>query len=119
VTVIGTVPDATILDAGIVAVRTVEEPKLVVVATPFQLIVAPLTKLEPFAVRVKLDPPAAVEVGEIDASVGTGFEALVTVKFWLPEVPPPGAGFTTVTSEVVAVVRSDAGIVAVSDVADP
>lgn len=37
-----------------------------------------------------------------------------TVNVWALEVPPPGAGFTTVTADVVAVVRSDVRIAAVS-----
>ena len=47
--------------------------------------------------------------------VGTG---LVMVKVWLPEVPPPGVGLTTVTLAVPAVATSLAKIVAVSCVAE-
>jgi hypothetical protein len=88
---------------------------VVVVATPFQLIVAPLTKLEPFAVSVKLDPPAVVEVGEMEVRIGIGLEALVIVKVILFDVP----GLITVTEAVPAVTRFAVGIVAISDDPDP
>ena len=40
------------------------------------------------------------------------------MKVWLFEVPPPGAGFETVTEEVPAVVMSDARMVALTDELD-
>jgi len=65
----------------------------------------------PFTVSVKPELPAAVEVGEIDVVVGTG---LLMVNVWAADVPPPGAGVTTVTEAVPAVAISVAGTIAVS-----
>lgn len=48
---------------------------------------------------------------------GTGFVALVIVKFWAFDVPPPGAGLVTVTAAVPVEVMAVAGIAAVSCVA--
>jgi hypothetical protein len=93
VTVIGMVAAEAMLAAEIVAVRDEDETKTVVVATPFQFMVAPLAKLDPLTVRVKSDPPAVVEAGLSEVKIGTG---LLTVKFCDPDVPPPGAGFVTV-----------------------
>ena len=60
---------------------------------------------------VKSGLPAVVDVGLIEMVAGTGFRI---VNVWLPEVPPPGAGVTTVTDAVPAVAMSVAGTVAVS-----
>jgi len=68
------------------------------------------TKPVPFTVNVKAAPPAGALVGAIDLSVGAG---LFTVKICAFEVPPPGAGFETVTLTVPAVAMSAPGIVAV------
>jgi hypothetical protein len=72
VTVIGMVPPEAILAAEIVAVRTVGETKTVVVATPFQFMVAPLTKFVPLTVSVKEPPPTVTEVGLREVSEGAG-----------------------------------------------
>lgn len=69
------------------------------------------TKLVPFIVRVKLEPPAIVEVGEIEVVVGTGLFIVNVCAF---DVPPPGVGLRTVTVDVPAVVISVVLIVAVS-----
>ena len=77
-------------------------------------------KLEPVSVIVVVALPAAVEEGLIDASVGDGLLVAVIVNVWPAEVPPPGAGFVTVTVGVVeAEIRFAAGIVAVRLVAEP
>ena len=46
---------------------------------------------------MKAAPPAGVLVGASDVSAGTGFVAALMVNDTAFEVPPPGAGFTTVT----------------------
>jgi hypothetical protein len=70
----------------------------------------------PFTVSVNTAEPARALTGATELIVGTGFVP-VTVNTVLEEVPPPGAGLVTVTFAVPAVVRSAAGIVAVSSVA--
>ena len=54
-------------------------------------------KFVPVSVSVKPLLPKVVDVGEIEARVGTG---LFTVSVCAPDVPPPGAGFTTVMESV-------------------
>src|SRR5262244_3818032 len=56
--------------AGIVAVRDVLPPKLVVRALPLTRTTDVGTKFWPVAVRVKLGPPAPVLVGVIELSTG-------------------------------------------------
>ena len=80
-------------------------------ATPFQSIVEDVTKEEPLAVRVKLLPPAVVDVGDIEERTGTG---LLMVNVCALDVPPPGVGLTTVIEAVPAVVISEDGTVAVT-----
>ena len=70
--------------------------------------VAPATKPVPVRVNVKAAPPAAAEVGAIEASVKA--DPLIA-NDRAPDVPPP-AGFVTVTFAVPAVAMSAAGIVA-------
>jgi hypothetical protein len=61
-------------------------------------------------------PPTFVEVGEMEARVG---ERLLTVKVCDPEVPPPGAGFVTVTVIAPPEAMFAAGTVAMRLVAEP
>ena len=61
-------------------------------------------------VSVNADPPAVVEVGEMELVVGTG---LLIVSVCALDVPPPGVGFTTVMEAVPAATISAAAIVAV------
>ena len=68
------------------------------------------TKPVPFAVRVKPVPPAVALAGDSEIAAGAG---LLIAKDWEPEVPPPGAGFDTVTLAVPAVATSAAVIAAV------
>ena len=79
---------------------------------PFHCTVEVLTKFVPFTVRVKPTPPAMALVGEVVVIVGTGL--LIVKVAGVGEVPPPGAGLTTVTEDVPADAMSVAGIVAVS-----
>src|SRR5882762_5030078 len=100
--------------AGIAAVSCVALTNVVVRVAPFHLTVLPLTKPVPFTVSVKAGPLTSALLGVRPVSVGAG---LFTVNVCAAEVPPPGAGVTTVTDAVVAAARSDAGIAAVSWVA--
>jgi hypothetical protein len=68
-----------------------------------KLTVEVLKKPVPLMVRVCAPEPTATEVGEREVIVGTGFP---TVKFTAFDVPPPGAGFVTVTGKVPPVATS-------------
>jgi hypothetical protein len=72
-------------------------------------------KFDPFTVKVKAAPPAVAEVGLMLVVVGAG---LLIAKICALDVPPPGAGLTTVTEAVPAVAMSAAVMAAVSCVAD-
>ena len=80
-------------------------------AEPFQSTTDPETKFVPFTVSVKPELPASVDVGEIEVVVGIG---LLIVNVCAAEVPPPGAGVTTVTDTVPAIAMSVAGTIAVN-----
>src|SRR6267378_4608570 len=110
-TVICAVPAAATSAAAMAAVSWVGLTKVVVRAAPFHCRLEPLTKLVPVTVSVKAALPADVLVGDSVESVGDG---LVTLNVCAAEVPPPGAGVTTVTDAIAAVARSEAGIAAVS-----
>jgi hypothetical protein len=110
-TVTEAVPAVAISAAVIAAVTWVAETYVVVRADPFQFTVEPETKPVPFTVSVNAAPPAVAEAGLRPVVVGTG---LLIVKVWALEVPPPGAGFTTVTEAVPAVAMSAAVIAAVN-----
>ena len=58
--------------------------------------------------------PAGVLVGASEVSAGTEFAAAVMVNVTAFEVPPPGAGVTTVTGAIPWVTMSLAGIAAVT-----
>jgi hypothetical protein len=105
------VPVALTSDARMVAVRVVLETKVVDRGEPFQFTTEVDTKFVPFTVIVKSELPAEVEVGEIEVVVGMGF-VIVNVSAF--DVPPPGAGVTTVIEAVPAVAISDAGTIAVN-----
>ena len=110
-TVIDAVPAVATRDAGTVAVSCVEETKLVARGAPFQFTVEVETKLVPFTVKMKSALPAAIQVGLIEVVVGTGLLIVNVTEF---DVPPPGAGFTTVTDAVPTVATFAAGTIAVS-----
>lgn len=90
---------------------------VVVRALPFHCAVDPFMKLVPVSCRVNAAPPAPVDVGEIDVSVGTGLFAALILKLMEFDVPPPGVGFVTVTAGVPALATSVAKIAAVNCVA--
>jgi hypothetical protein len=80
--------------------------------TPLRVTVVAPSRLVPVTVMsVPTSPLAGVKLTSVGAGVST-------VKSRLAERPPPGAGFSTVTASVPAVVKAVAGIVAVSCVAD-
>jgi hypothetical protein len=60
-------------------------------------------------------PPAVALVGEIEEIVGIGV-VFVTEKVSVLDVPPPGAGLTTVTFAVAGAATSMIGICAVNTV---
>ena len=105
-------PAVAISAAGIVATICVAVTDVGVIAgfVP-KFTLAPLANPPPFKVRVKAGPPEVALVGDIDESVRV---APVTEKFTAPEVPPPGAGFVTVTGKVPTVAISAARIAAVT-----
>jgi hypothetical protein len=110
-TVIEAVPGVAIRAAVTVAVSCVEDLEIMARAVPFQLTVEVETKFVPFTVKVNCAPPAAAQVGLSEVIVGTG---LLMVKVCAFDVPPPGAGFTTVTEAVPAFATRAAVTVAVS-----
>jgi len=116
VTVTFTVPAVAISAAGIVAtiwVLVADEGMIAGLVPKFT--VTPATKPVPVRVNVKAAPPTVAEVGTREVSVGP--EAALIVNDRLPDVPPPGAGFVTVTVAVPAVAISAAVIAAVNCVA--
>jgi hypothetical protein len=77
----------------------------------FKSAVEVLRKPVPVSVMVVSEVKAGAEFGLMLVSVGAG---LLMVKVCGAEVPPPGPGVTTVIAGVAAVVKSAAGITAVS-----
>jgi len=114
-TVMEAVPAVAISAAVIVTVTVVLETNVVASGIPLKSIVDEPLKFVPVTVNVKDGPPAVVEVGEMLAVVGIG---LLIVSVCAFEVPPPGAGFTTVMDAVPAVAISPAVIMAVTVVLD-
>jgi hypothetical protein len=114
VTVTALAPPVAMSVASIAAVSCVALTNVVVLAVPPKFTTEAFTKLVPFTVRANAAPPTCALVGAIVVSVGSGFGGL-TVKFTTcVDVPPPGAGFVTVTSFAPAVAISAARIEAVS-----
>lgn len=105
VTVTLNVPAVAMSAAVIDAVTCVALTKVVVFAVPLNFTTAPETKFVPFTVRVNAAPPAVALDGESVVIVGNG---LLTVNDWIPDVPPPGAGFVTVAFRIPAVAMSAA-----------
>src|SRR5262249_28454652 len=116
VTVTFTVPAAAISAARTVAtiwVLVTEEG--VIAGLEPKLTVAPATKPVPVRVRGKAAPPAVAEVGAVEVSVGPATGLIANEREL--DVPPPGAGFVTVTVAEPAVAISAAEMAAVSWVA--
>jgi hypothetical protein len=114
VTVTFTVPPVAMAVAGMAAVSCVALTNVVVTAAPLKLTAEVETKFVPFTVSVNAAPPAVALEGERLVIAGSG---LLTVKVAAAEVPPPGAGFVTVTLTVLGVAISVARIAAVNWVA--
>src|SRR5436190_190144 len=109
------VPAVAMRAPGTVAVSCVAETNAVVSAVPFQRTDELATKLLPFTVIMNCAAPARHELGLIEVVAGTGLLIVNACEF---EVPPPGAGFTTVTDAVPAFATRAAVTVAVSCVAE-
>jgi hypothetical protein len=102
-------------EAGTVAVSCVEETNVVVREVAPQRTVEVETKFVPVTVKVNCVPPAVAQLGLIEVIVGTGLLIENVCAF---DVPPPGAGFTTVTLAVPVAATLAAGTMAVSCVAE-
>ena len=111
-TVILLLPVVTKSDAGMTAVSWVDETKVVVRLLPAQRTTEVGIKLSPFTVRVNWAELTRTADGE--RLLIEGMALPTTVNGTVFEVPPPGVGFTTVMFRVPVVVRSDAGMTAVS-----
>ena len=83
---------------------------------PFHCTTDELTNRLPVTVSVNDGPPARALLGDSSAATGAGFGATI-VNVRAADVPPPGAGVTTVTGTVPAVAMSAAAIVARTSVA--
>jgi hypothetical protein len=99
-TVTEAVPAVAISAAVIAAVNCVELTNVVVRLLPFHCATEVLMKLLPFKVSVNAAPPAVAEFGVSEVSTGIG---VVTLNCETFDVPPPGAGFTTLTKSMFAV----------------
>ena len=73
-------------------------------------------KLVPVSAIVVAALPAVAEAGEMEVKVGTGLTGAVMLKVIPLEVPPPGAGFTTVMVSDPVEIKLLALITAVSEV---
>jgi len=116
VTVTCPVPAVAMSAAAIAAVNCVALTYVVVRLDPFHFATEPLVKPVPVIVNVNAAVPAVALAGDNVPIVGTGFAALI-VNAAVPDVPPPGAGFVTVTCPVPAVAMSAAVIAAVTCIA--
>jgi hypothetical protein len=111
-----TVPAVAISAAGIVAtICVLVTDDGVIAGLDPKFTVAPVTKPVPARVNVNATPPTVAEIGAIETRVGA--EAALIVNDKLPDVPPPGAPFVTVTVAVPAVAISAPVIAAVNCVA--
>ena len=116
VTVTFTVPAVAISAAGIVAtIWVLVTDEGVIAGLDPKFTVAPVTKPVPVRVSVNAAPLTVAMVGAIEVSAGP--ETALIVKDRVADVPPPGAGFVTLTVAVPAVAISAAVIAAVSCVA--
>src|SRR4029077_4942944 len=115
-TVTDAVPAVAMSEAGTVAVSCVEETNVVASEVAPQRTVEVETKFVPVTVKVNCGPPAVAQAGLIAVVVGTG---LLMVNLTACDVPPPGAGFTTVMDAVPELAMRAAGIVAVTCVEEP
>jgi hypothetical protein len=89
------VPTDAMSVAGTAAVNCVALTNVVTRFALFHCTTAVFRKLLPFTVNVNAGPPAIAEFGTSDVSAATG---VVISNISVLDVPPPGAGFTTVTN---------------------
>lgn len=111
VTVTVAVPADAISVARIAAVNLLLLTKVVVRLAPLNCTVAPFTNPLPLTVRVNAAPPSFALDGDRDERVGG---ALLIVNEAAFDVPPPGAGFVTVTFVTSALAMSAAEIAALN-----
>ncbi len=111
VTVIRNTPAVRRSDAGMVAVNILEDTNTVVLAEPSKLTTELEIKLLPLTTIKNPGSPTFFMVGEILVVMGAGFPTVNVIEV---DVPPPGAGLKTVTSNFPKERRSLAGIAAVS-----
>jgi hypothetical protein len=78
-TVIEAVPAVAMRAAGTVAVSCVAETNVVANGVPFQFTVEPETKLVPLTVNVNCGPPAVVQVGLSELTVGAALIVITSV----------------------------------------
>lgn len=114
VTVIAIEPAVAISVAGIVALSCVALTKTVGRFAPFHCTCDAATNPLPFTVRVKAAEPVATAAGAMVEMTGAGLSMANAAD---GDVPPPGAGFTTVSAAIPAEVRSAAVIATVNCVA--
>ncbi len=115
VTVTFTAPAEAISAAGIVAtIWVLVTDEGVIAGLDPKFTVAPVAKPVPVRVNVNAAPPTVVLAGAIEVSVRA--DPLI-VNDRVPDVPPPGVAFVTVTLAVPAVAISAAVIAAVTCVA--
>lgn len=89
--------------ASIDADNCVLDPYVVDRGDPFHITSESATKPVPVTVRVNAAPPATALDGASAVIAGTGLAGALTVNTRAEEVPPPGAGFITVSLPVPAV----------------
>jgi len=87
---------------------------VVVRLLPFHWITDEVRKALPLTVSVNAVPPALAEEGETEVTAGTG---ALTARVTADDVPPPGAGFITVTDAFCPTAMFAAEIVVESCVA--
>ena len=99
--------------ASITALNRAELMNVVVRALRPNLIREVGRKFVPVTINVKADSPTKPVDGVMDVivGIGLGFPMFRLTEF---DVPPPGAGLTTVTSAVPEVAIAEAGIVAMT-----
>ena len=113
VTVTFNVPAVAVSAAGMVAtIWVLVTDEGVIAGLEPKFTVAPATKPVPVRVNVNATPPAVAELGAREVNAGPAAGLIVNDS--LPDVPPPGAGFVTLTVAVPAVVISAAAIAVVS-----
>ena len=113
-TVTGAVPATAMSAASIAAVNWVEDTNVVVRLCPIPLHYRTVDETAAIDGERERRTSDIGDAGFRLVVVGTGLLITLIVKVWALEVPPPGAGLTTVTWAVPAVAMSAAVIAAVN-----